>query len=131
MKMTNLRATIPGPGTGRIVIAGHYDTKIFREFPFVGANDGGSSTAFLIELARVLKARQERNHDRAAVPGWRGIHRRMGDRRRSHVREPVLRRCGTEGRNRAGHVSARCILVNMIGEPQSGNQAGEQLNSGG
>ncbi len=57
VKMVNLRATIPGSGQGRIVIAGHYDTKIFHEFPFVGANDGGSSTAFLIELARVLKAR--------------------------------------------------------------------------
>jgi Zn-dependent M28 family amino/carboxypeptidase len=40
------------------VFAGHYDTKLFREFPFVGANDGGSSAAFLIELARVLKARR-------------------------------------------------------------------------
>lgn len=65
LKMVNVRATIPpstglGPGAqgrGRIVIAGHYDTKLFHEFPFVGANDGGSSTAFLIELARVLKAR--------------------------------------------------------------------------
>jgi Zn-dependent M28 family amino/carboxypeptidase len=55
--MVNVRATIPGPGTGRLVIAGHYDTKLFHDFPFVGANDGGSSAAFLIELARVLKAR--------------------------------------------------------------------------
>jgi hypothetical protein len=55
--MVNVSATIPGPGQGRLVIAGHYDTKIFREFPFVGANDGGSSTAFLVELARVLKSR--------------------------------------------------------------------------
>ena len=34
------------------IIGGHYDTKLFREFTFVGANDGGSSTAFLLELAR-------------------------------------------------------------------------------
>jgi hypothetical protein len=58
VKMVNLRATIPGPGQGRLIIAGHYDTKLFREFPFVGANDGGSSTAFLIELARALKTRK-------------------------------------------------------------------------
>jgi glutaminyl-peptide cyclotransferase len=57
IKMTNLRFTIPGSGRGRLVIGGHYDTKLFRDFPFVGANDGGSSTAFLIELGRVLKAR--------------------------------------------------------------------------
>jgi glutaminyl-peptide cyclotransferase len=56
--MVNLLATIPGTGGAdapRLIIAGHYDTKLFQEFEFVGANDGGSSTAFLIELARVLK----------------------------------------------------------------------------
>jgi glutaminyl-peptide cyclotransferase len=58
VSMTNLRVTIPGPGPGRLVIGGHYDTKLFRDFPFVGANDGGSSTAFLLELGRVLKARR-------------------------------------------------------------------------
>ena len=58
VKMVNLRATIQGPGTRRLVFAGHYDTKLFREFRFVGANDGGSSAAFLIELARVLKDRR-------------------------------------------------------------------------
>ena len=57
VRMSNVRATIPGPGTGRLIIGGHYDTKLFREFTFVGANDGGSSTAFLLELARQLKAR--------------------------------------------------------------------------
>ena len=56
-RMTNLRVTIPGPGPGRLIIGGHYDTKLFREFTFVGANDGGSSTAFLLELARLLKGR--------------------------------------------------------------------------
>ena len=46
-----------GPGN-RIVISGHYDTKLFRDSRFVGANDGGSSAAFLLEMARVLKARR-------------------------------------------------------------------------
>jgi glutaminyl-peptide cyclotransferase len=58
IKMVNVIATIPGARKERIAIAGHYDTKLFREFRFVGANDGGSSTAFLIEMARVLKARK-------------------------------------------------------------------------
>jgi hypothetical protein len=60
VKMVNLRSMLPGGGTGaggRLIIAGHYDTKRFPEFSFVGANDGGSSAAFLIELARVLKGR--------------------------------------------------------------------------
>ena len=55
--MVNIVATIPGRRAERIAIAGHYDTKLFRDFRFVGANDGGSSTAFLIEMARVLKGR--------------------------------------------------------------------------
>jgi glutaminyl-peptide cyclotransferase len=58
--MVNLIARIPGASPERIVFAGHYDTKLFREFRFVGANDAGSSTAFLLEWARVLKARPNR-----------------------------------------------------------------------
>jgi Zn-dependent M28 family amino/carboxypeptidase len=58
IRMTNLVATIPGTQAGRIIFGGHYDTKLFKDFRFVGANDGGSSAAFLIELARVLKARK-------------------------------------------------------------------------
>ena len=60
VKMVNISATIPGAATGkgRLIFAGHYDTKLFKEFTFVGANDGGSSTAFLLELARVLKDRK-------------------------------------------------------------------------
>ena len=58
VSMVNLIATIPGARMDRLVIAGHYDTKRFPQFRFVGASDGGSSTAFVIELARVLKARK-------------------------------------------------------------------------
>ena len=61
VRMVNLRAIVPArDGTtdgNRIVIGSHYDTKLFKEFTFVGANDAGSSTGFLLELARVLKAR--------------------------------------------------------------------------
>jgi Zn-dependent M28 family amino/carboxypeptidase len=58
--MINVRATLPGTGSGRgrLVIGGHYDTKLSPDFPFVGASDGGSSTAFLLELARALKGRR-------------------------------------------------------------------------
>ena len=40
--------------TQRALVASHYDTKRFSTIPFVGANDGGSSTGALLELARVL-----------------------------------------------------------------------------
>lgn len=32
----------------------HYDTKVFDTIRFVGANDGGSSTGLILELARVI-----------------------------------------------------------------------------
>ena len=40
--------------TDLFLLCSHYDTKIFNTFRFVGANDGGSSTGLLLELARVL-----------------------------------------------------------------------------
>ncbi len=66
-RWSNLVATIPGARQDRIVIAGHYDTKRFSEFRFVGANDGGSSAAFLIEMAPCAQGPQEPAHDRAAL----------------------------------------------------------------
>lgn len=39
------------------LLCSHYDTKIFDDIRFVGANDGGSSTGLLIELGRVLAER--------------------------------------------------------------------------
>lgn len=55
--MVNLIVRLPGRRTDRILVTGHYDTKLFRDQVFVGASDGGSSAAFLIELARVLGGR--------------------------------------------------------------------------
>ncbi len=55
VKMANVVATLPGTRPERIIIGSHFDTKLFREFRFVGASDGGSSTAALLELARALK----------------------------------------------------------------------------
>jgi glutaminyl-peptide cyclotransferase len=54
--MANVIAVLPGRRPDAILIGGHYDTKWFRDITFVGANDGGSSAAFLLELARVLVA---------------------------------------------------------------------------
>jgi glutaminyl-peptide cyclotransferase len=60
VEMSNLVVRIPGRRQDRILIAGHYDTKILKGQTFVGASDGGSSAAFLIEMARVLKASPQR-----------------------------------------------------------------------
>jgi glutaminyl-peptide cyclotransferase len=41
-------------GPAQFLLCSHYDTKTFDDIRFVGANDGGSSTGLLIEMARVL-----------------------------------------------------------------------------
>lgn len=53
--MKNIIAKIPGTGRGIIVLLTHYDTK--RLDNFVGAEDGGSSTGLMLEMARVLCSR--------------------------------------------------------------------------
>jgi glutaminyl-peptide cyclotransferase len=51
----NIIAKFPGTKDGIIVILGHYDTVYsLRNSGFVGANDGGSSTAILLEFANQL-----------------------------------------------------------------------------
>jgi Peptidase family M28 len=53
-KMANIIAEIPGEMKEVIVIASHYDTKLYKDMHFVGANDPGASVATLMEIARVL-----------------------------------------------------------------------------
>jgi Zn-dependent M28 family amino/carboxypeptidase len=53
LPMENIIARFPGKSGRAIAITGHYDTKKLDNF--VGANDGGSSTGFLLELAAVLQ----------------------------------------------------------------------------
>ncbi|MDQ1523550.1 MAG: hypothetical protein QOE47_1474 [Pyrinomonadaceae bacterium] len=55
-RMVNLTAELAGESTDVIIVASHYDTKPFKEFRFVGANDGGSSTGALVEIARAVAA---------------------------------------------------------------------------
>jgi Zn-dependent M28 family amino/carboxypeptidase len=57
LRMTNFIAKFPGSKPGIIVVSGHYDT-LYNRKDFVGANDGGSSTGLLLELARQLRGRK-------------------------------------------------------------------------
>lgn len=59
-KMVNVTAELKGESSEVIIISSHYDTKLFKEFRFVGANDGGSSTGAVMELARVMAARGQK-----------------------------------------------------------------------
>jgi Zn-dependent M28 family amino/carboxypeptidase len=115
--MVNLIATIPGATSDRLAITGHYDTKLFREFRFVGASDGGSSAAFLIELARVLKARPNRMtielvflDGEEAVIEWRGNDHTYGSR---HYVD-AAKRAGALGSLKA------MVLVDMIADRDLG-----------
>jgi len=112
--MVNLIATIPGARKERIAIAGHYDTKLFGEFRFVGANDGGSSTAFLMEMARVLKLRSNAftvelmffDGEEATLRDWSGTDHTYG----SQYYVDAARKAGTLSGLKA------LVLVDMIAE---------------
>ena len=116
IKMVNLIATIPGQRAERIVLASHFDTKLFREFRFVGASDGASSTAALLELARVIKARPQRPFTiellfldgEEATGEWQGTDNTYGSRH--YV--AVASKAGTLKSLRA------LILLDMIGDRQ-------------
>lgn len=114
VKMVNLIATIPGTRPDRIVLASHFDTKIFTAFRFVGASDGASSTAALLELARVIKARGRLPltiellflDGEEAVGEWRGTDNTYGSR----YYVEAARKAGTLGSLKA------LILLDMIGD---------------
>jgi Zn-dependent M28 family amino/carboxypeptidase len=114
VSMTNVIATIPGKRPERLVLASHFDTKLYREFRFVGANDGASSTAALLELGRVLKQRQNEltiellflDGEEARMPEWRGLDNTYGSR---HYVE-AARKANTLGSLKA------LILLDMIGD---------------
>ena len=55
-RFTNVMGIIPGQCDSVVIIGGHYDTKAGIGRRFQGANDSGSSTAVLLEIARVLAA---------------------------------------------------------------------------
>ncbi len=113
IRMVNLIATIPGRRPERIVLATHYDTKLFRDLRFVGASDGASSTAAVIELARVLKGRTNEFtiellflDGEEAVVEWAGNDHTYGSR--FYVAE--AQRAGTLPTLKA------LVLLDMIGD---------------
>jgi glutaminyl-peptide cyclotransferase len=56
VQFVNLIAQFPSQGNAAplFLLCSHYDTKTFDAIKFVGANDGGSSTGLLLELARII-----------------------------------------------------------------------------
>jgi glutaminyl-peptide cyclotransferase len=59
----NIIAKFPGTKDGIIVIASHYDTNYpLRNTSYVGANDGGSSSALLLEFADQFRAKKHEGY---------------------------------------------------------------------
>lgn len=114
MMMSNIVATIPGKRSDRIILASHYDTKRAPNFRFVGASDGASSTAALLELGRVLKPRQNEftiellflDGEEAVNWDWQDPDNTYGSR----YYVDAARKANTAGSIRA------MILLDMIGD---------------
>ena len=110
--MKNIIGRIAGRSDDIIVLAGHYDTLKLEGF--VGANDGGSSAALLLELARVL-GRQQPNDATIWVTFFDGeeAFERWGPRDGiygSRYQASAWQRDGTLARIKA------VIVVDMIGD---------------
>lgn len=111
--MVNVIATIPGRRSDRIILGSHFDTKLERRFRFVGASDGASSTAALLELGRVLKSTTHEHtiellflDGEEATVAWEGNDHTYGSR---HYVQ-AARAAGTLGGIKA------FVLLDMIGD---------------
>jgi len=59
-KMANIVAELPGESKTLILLTSHYDTKLYKDMKFVGANDPAASVGTLLEIGRVLGSRTEK-----------------------------------------------------------------------
>jgi len=85
--MVNIIYKFSGSSGKAIAVSGHYDTKRIPMVHFVGANDGGSSTGFLLEFARTVSAMKHRDDiyivfldGEEAVATWTDTDSRYGSR---------------------------------------------------
>jgi len=53
-KMANIVGEIAGETKNLLLITSHYDTKLFKDMQFLGANDPAASVGTLLEIGRVL-----------------------------------------------------------------------------
>jgi glutaminyl-peptide cyclotransferase len=111
--MVNVMGAINGENPTAVILAGHYDTARIDGVQFVGANDGGSSAALLLEMARVLRRRTNRFtywlvffDGEEALKQWTASDSLYGSR---HLAEKLFR----EGN--LGQIKA-LILVDMVAD---------------
>ncbi len=87
--MRNFIVKFPGKKDGVIVLASHYETNYpLRNIGFVGANDGGSTTGLLIEIANEIRGHVQDGYSvwlvfldgEEAIEQWRGDDNTYGSR---------------------------------------------------
>jgi hypothetical protein len=111
--MVNIRASRPGAKSSVIAITGHYDTKLFDKVRFVGANDGGSSAAWLLEFARCTRdLKLENTLEFIFFDGEEAVVEWTDDDSVYGSRHDVERRV----RNKTVNDLKAMILVDMIGD---------------
>jgi Zn-dependent M28 family amino/carboxypeptidase len=88
--MKNIIAKFDGASDRVVVISGHYDTLSRPDLDFVGANDGGSSTGLLLQLAAMLAERRPRDDvwlvffdGEESFVQWTGSDHTYGSRRQA------------------------------------------------
>ena len=123
--MKNIIAKFPGTSDSVVVVSGHYDTFHREGLRFVGANDAGSSTAFLLAFASFLNAHPRKDHvwlvffdGEEAIVRWSGEDNTYGSR---HLAE-LWSNDGTVAKIKA------LINVDMIGDADLSLTA-EQLST--
>jgi Zn-dependent M28 family amino/carboxypeptidase len=120
VRFKNVIAELPGETSDVIIIASHYDTKLFKEFVFVGANDGASSTGALIEIARVMASEKQKRKftywfvffdgEEAFCREWSEC---LNGRDNTYGSRYMVKRLKKE--NQLGRVKAM-VLLDMIGD---------------
>lgn len=103
----------------KIVAAAHYDTKFFDKFPFIGANDGASGTAVLLELARVFRDKPMKKHSlvlcffdgEEALAEWNEQDSLYGSR---HFVKTLTDGSAPEGLNSENVAAA--VILDMVGD---------------
>jgi glutaminyl-peptide cyclotransferase len=87
--MRNFIVRFPGRKNGVIVLTTHYETNYpLRNIGFVGANDGGSTTGLLIEIANELRGKTLDGYSvwlvffdgEEAIESWQGTDHTYGSR---------------------------------------------------
>jgi glutaminyl-peptide cyclotransferase len=112
--MANIIAKFSGARPQVVIVAGHYDTKRFDNFRFVGANDGGSSAAFVLEMARVLAHRKNAlTYWLVFFDGEEAFHAQWSDEDNTYGSRHLVQKLTAAGE--LGRIKA-LLLVDMIGD---------------